>query len=172
MKVVRLVFLVGLVGCLALTLFAQQAQQAKKPGIIPLAELKPLVPANYFYSGQVAPVQLRNSVGVRLNDGKLVLAGLVDTSGYATDVAAKYQGFFITETKVSVEGTAVGPGQYGFGFTKDGKFYILDVGGNEVASVSSHADDAMKRPKPLQVTKDGDNYRLYAGKNYVTIKAQ
>lgn len=169
MKVVmRIGLLVGLLGCLALSILAQ----GKKAGILDKAEMKPLIPTNYFFNGQVAPVQLRNSVAIRMADGKLVLAGLVDNSGYSSETAQKYQGFFITETKLAIEDGTLGPGEYGFGFSKDGKFFITDVAGNDVITVSSHQDDAMKHPTPLQVTQDGSNYRLYAGKKYVVIKAQ
>lgn len=164
----RLVFVVALLGCLVLS----ASGQAKKAGIVPKTDLKSVVPTNYFFSGQVAPVQLRNSVAIRLADNKLIVAGLVDTSGYSSETAQKYQGFFITEVKVTIDDKTVGPGQYGFGFAKDGKFYVLDVAGNEVASVTAQTDDALKGPTPLQVKQDGSNYRLYAGKKYVVLKAE
>ncbi len=78
------------------------AQQAK-PGLLSADDIRKVVPATYFFRGQSAPVQLRNSAGFSGADGKLVLAGLVDASGYASDVQAKYQGFLITEVKLSVE---------------------------------------------------------------------
>ena len=68
-------------------------------------ELKKVVPGSYFFAGQSAPVQLRNSVGMKNGAGKFVLAGLVDTSGYATAIAQKYQGFLITEIKLSFDGS-------------------------------------------------------------------
>ena len=39
-------------------------------------ELKKAVPAEYFFRGQKAPVQVRNSVGFQLADGKMALAAL------------------------------------------------------------------------------------------------
>src|SRR6266567_4769735 len=77
--------------------------QAPKAGVLSAEDLKRIVPTAYFFRGQSASVQLRNSVGFSSSDGKLVLAGLVDTSGYAADVQAKYQGFLITEVKLNVE---------------------------------------------------------------------
>ena len=55
-------------------------------------ELKQVVPTAYFFRGQSATVQVRNASGFRAANGKLVFAALVDTSGYAHDVAEKYQG--------------------------------------------------------------------------------
>jgi hypothetical protein len=102
------------------------AQQPKPAGVLATADLKALVPTGYFYRGQVASVQLRNSAGIRTKDQKYVLAGLVDTSGYASDVAQKYQGFFITEVKLKIEGSELAPGEYGFGYAGD-KFIVTDV---------------------------------------------
>jgi hypothetical protein len=147
------------------------AQGAKPAGVVAAAELKGLAPASFFYRGQSASVQLRNSAAFRTTDGKCVLAGLVDTSGYASDVAAKYQGFFITEVELKVGGAKLSPGEYGFGFVGD-KFVITDVGANEVLNTASERDQNLKRAVPLKITQDGANYRLYAGKKYVTLQVE
>ena len=101
-----------------------------------------------------------------------MLAGLVDTSGYAADLQAKYQGFLITEVKLSVDGTDLAPGQYVFGFSKDNKFIVMDVGANDVLSVSAKLEDKLIHPVPLKIVEDVGGYRLYAGKKWVTLKAQ
>lgn len=146
--------------------------QQPKPGILSAEELKKIVPTSYFFRGQSAPVQLRNSAGFRTADGKLVLAGLVDTLGYAADVQAKYQGFLITEVNLKIDGTTLAPGEYGFGFSKDGKFLVMDVGANDKLSVAFKVDDKLARPMPLKIVTDGDTYRLYAGKKWVSLKAE
>ena len=146
------------------------AQQ--KAGVLSGDELKKVVPATYFFRGQSAPVQLRNSAGFSLADGKLVLSGLVDTSGYAADVQAKYQGFLITEVKLNIEGTPLAPGEYGFGFSKDGKFLVMDVGANDVFSVAAKVDDKLARPVPLKIVEYGGAYRLYAGRKWVSLKTE
>src|SRR5881628_632548 len=105
-------------GFILALLTAVTVAQAPKAGVLSAEDLKRIVPTAYFFRGQSASVQLRNSVGFSSSDGKLVLAGLVDTSGYAADVQAKYQGFLITEVKLNVERTELAPGQYGFGFQK------------------------------------------------------
>jgi hypothetical protein len=133
-------------------------------------QLKKAVPSSYFYAGQSAPVQMRNSVGVKNSAGKLVLSGMVDTSGYATAIAEKYQGFLITEAKINIEGSPLDVGAYGFGFSKDGKFNVMNVAGTDVLSVSSKNDDNRAHPVPMKLEKDGSDYRLYAGKKYVVLK--
>src|SRR6266404_7893209 len=132
--------------------------------------LKKVIPASYFFAGQSAPVQARNSVGLKTAAGKFVLAGLVDTSGYSTAIQEKYQGFLITETKLSFERATLDPGEYGFGF-KDGKFVVMNVAATDLFSIASANDDQLKHPVPLKFEKDGAGYRLYAGRKYVVVKA-
>lgn len=147
------------------------AQQSKTAGVLTNAQARIIVPSSFFYRGQSASVQLRNSAAVRTKDAKYFLAGLVDTAGYASDVAAKYQGFLITEVKLKVGDTELVPGEYGFGFVGD-KIIVTDVGANDVLSTSSHRDNNLKRAVPLKITEDGGNYRLYAGKKYVTLQVE
>lgn len=166
-SIVRNFAIAGLVSLLTIA----AAAQSKKTGVVEPGDLKQLVPTNYYYDGQVAPVQLRNSSAVRLEGGKVFQAGLVDNSGYSSDVAAKYKGYFITETKLMIGSSTLAPGQYGFGFS-DGKFRVMDVGGNDVMQADEQTDDGLKRPVPLKITADGENYRLYCGKKYVVIKTK
>ena len=154
--------------CLSiLTLLAVSFTSAQ---ILTRDELKKAAPSSYFYAGQSAPVQMRNSVGVKNSGGKLVLAGLVDTSGYSTAIAEKYQGFLITEAKISVGGSSLEVGAYGFGFSKDGKFNVMNIAGGDVLSVDTKSDDKIVHPVPMKLEKDSSEYRLYAGKKYVVLK--
>jgi DNA-binding beta-propeller fold protein YncE len=156
------------VALMALSGFAQQASKH----ILSADELKKAVPAEYFYRGQKAPVQLRNAVGFQLADGKMTLASLVDASGYSTAIQQKYQGLLITETKLEIGGSSVPPGQYGFGFTADGKFLVMDVSNNDVLSTTAQTDSELKRPVPLKLVEDGAGYKLYAGKKWVSLKTE
>ena len=146
--------------------------QQPKPGVLSAEDMRKVVPATYFFRGQSAPVQLRNSAGFSRADGKLVLAGLVDTSGYASDVQAKYQGFLIAEVKLNIGGKELPPGQYGFGFSPDGKFLVMDVGANDLFSVAVQIDEKVAHPVPLKMVDDGGAYRLYAGRKWVSLKAE
>jgi hypothetical protein len=155
--------------CLLVSMmFAQDA----KPGVLTSAELKQFVPSVYFFRGQSATVQIRNAGGLRVGKDKLVLAALVDTSGYAHDVQEKYQGLLITEVKLKVGGNELTPGEYGFGFNADGKFRVMDVGANDLLQTDIKNDDNLKRPVPLKLIEEGGEYRLYAGKKYITLKTE
>jgi hypothetical protein len=161
----RLTLAVAIFSCLILS-----AQT--KPGVLSPDEVRKVTPATYFFRGQPATVQLRNSAGLSVASGKLVLAGLVDTSGYASDVQAKYQGLLITEVKLNIEGTDLPPGQYGFGFAQDGKFLVMDVGANDLFSVAGKMDENLQHPVPLKIAAEGSAYRLYAGRKWVTLKPE
>ena len=132
------------------------------------ADTQKLLPASVYYRGQSAPTQLRNSGGVKFADGSFVLATLVDNSGYASDVQAKYQAYFITEVPLKVGGQSLPAGVYGVGFVADNKLVITDVGGHDVLTVATGDDAGLKRPMPLQVTADpAGGFRLYAGRRFV-----
>jgi hypothetical protein len=163
--------MIAVVSAILIASVAAFARQAKPAGVVATMELKTIVPAGYFYRGKSATVQARNSAAIRTKDEKYVIAALVDTAGYATDIAEKYQGLLITEVKLKIDGSELAPGQYGLGFVGD-KFVVTDVGANDVLSVDSKRDADLKRPVPLKIVKDGDDYRLYAGKKYVTLKVE
>lgn len=138
--------------------------------VLKAADVQKLLPDSVWYKGQSAPAQKRNSGGVKFGDGSFVLATLVDNSGYASDVAAKYQAYFVTELPIKIGGQSLQPGVYGVGFINDNKFVVTDIGGHDVLTVSSTTDEEIKRPTPLQVITDpSGGFRLYAGRRYVTF---
>jgi hypothetical protein len=155
---------IGLVVLAGLALTQASAQ------ILTGEQTKKLAPSTYYFAGQSAAVQSRNTAGLKNSAGKVVLAGLVDTSGYSTAIQEKYQGFLITETKLSFDGGTLDPGEYGFGF-KDGKFIVMNVASTDLLAISSQNDDQIKHPVPLKLERDGAGYRLYAGRKYVVVKA-
>src|SRR5215207_105016 len=78
------------------------------------AQLARVVPTGFYFEGQSAPTQMRNSAAARFGPRHHVIAGMVDTSGYSVEVRAKYEGFFITDAAVVVEGQELQTGAYGF----------------------------------------------------------
>jgi hypothetical protein len=135
-------------------------------------ELARVVPSSFYFEGQSAATQMRNSAAARMGPKRHVIAGLVNTSGYSSDVRAKYEGFFITDSAVAIGGADLGVGAYGFGFSDDGKFNLFDIAGNRLITVDSAKDSAMRRPRPLVMVKASDGVRLYSGRNYVVIVAK
>jgi hypothetical protein len=136
------------------------------------ADLTKVVPPGFYFQGLTAPTQMRNSAAARFGTNRYVIAGMVDTSGYAAEVRATYEGFLITDSAISVNGSDLGVGAYGFGFTNDGNLNILDLAGSKILSVSTTRDSKLKRPRPLMMTSAGEGIRLYGGKDYVVIAAK
>ena len=133
----------------------------------------PLLPATVFYRGQVAPVQQRNSAGVRFPDSKLILAAIVDNSGYATAIKEKYQAYLITEVALTLGAKSIPPGAYGFGFITGERVVVMDLGGNELLNEPTHLDPKLPRPNPLQMLPDPSaptRYRLYVGRSFITVE--
>lgn len=160
----------------ALALFAlaavSAAQQAGGPVVLAGAQLTRVVPTSFYFEGQSAPTQMRNAAAARLGESRYVIAGMVDTSGYSADVRAKYEGFFITDSPVSIGGRELEPGAYGFGFSDDEKFNLFDVGGRPVFSVNTTSDRVLRRPRPLMMTVREGTLRLYSGRSFVEIGAR
>lgn len=155
-----------------ITLSAAPALAQDGTVILSGSDLTRVVPTSFYFQGLSASTQMRNSAAVRFGDKRYVVVGLVDTSGYAADVRAKYEGFFITDSPIKINGSDLGTGAYGFGFSDAGKMQILDLAGNEILSVATAKDAELKRPRPLMMSKSGDGVRLFSGKDYVTITAK
>ena len=84
---------------------AQQAGSAsttKPAGVLKPADTSNLMPAQVFFRGQSATVQMRNSGGVRYADGMFTLMALVDTSGYSSGIQQRYQAYLITEVPLQL----------------------------------------------------------------------
>jgi hypothetical protein len=162
----------ALLGSLTLMLVATAVAQQATKHVLSSDEVKKAVPTEFFYRGQKAPVQVRNAVGFQLADSKMMLAALVDASGYSTAIQQKYQGLLITETKLNIGGSTLSPGEYGFGFSADGKFVVMDVANNDVLSTAYQTDQALQHAVPLKLVEDGDGYKLYAGKKWIGLKSE
>jgi len=144
-----------------------------KEGVLTAAEVGgKLFPDKVFFRGQVAQVQARNSGGVRFGDEMLAMAALVDSSGYASGIKEKYQGYLISEVTLDVNGQTLKPGAYGFGFIENDKFVVMDLGANDVLQASSKKDAELKHPVPLQFIAGAGagTYRLYKGRDFVEIR--
>ncbi len=145
------------VGTLAALLVTVALAQKSAQHLLSSDELKKAVPAEFFFRGQKAPTQARNSAGFQTADGKITFAALVDVSGYSTAVQQKYQGMLVRE--------------YGFGFTAD-KFVVMNVASDDTLSALYQTDAELKRAVPLKMVEDGAGYKLYAGKKWVALKPE
>jgi hypothetical protein len=152
----------------AIIVFGLSAFGQSKYQVLSGDELKRVVPTSFYFAGQSAETQMRNSAAVKIGENRFVIAGLVDTSGYSTEIQGKYEGFFITDSPVKIGGKLLNTGAYGFGFAKD-KVNIFDLSSKEILSVKASDDKEMKRPRPLMITSDDKEIRLYKGRTFVLI---
>jgi hypothetical protein len=157
---------------MAVTIIAVPAALKAQSGdtVLKQADIEKLMPDKVFYKGQSATTQLRNSGGVKFADGSYLLTTMVDTSGYSTGIAAKYQAYFLNEESIKIGGQKLAAGVYGIGFIDGDKLVVTDVGAHTVLTVSTATDAGLARPRPLQVVADAaGGYRIYAGRRYVTV---
>jgi hypothetical protein len=131
-----------------------------------------VIPTSFYFAGQSAPTQLRNAAAARIGKDRLVIVGMVDTSGYSTEISGKYEGFFITDSPIRIGNKTLGTGAYGFGFSKDGKLNIFDLSSKQILFVNAQNDAEMKRPRPLQMISKPNGVRFYKGRSYVLISGR
>ncbi len=162
---------IAAVGAMAAMMVATPVARAQGGGtVLNPPDMQKLLPAAVYYKGQSATTQLRNSGGVKFADGFFVLATLVDTSGYSTDIQAKYQAYFVTEVPIKIAGESLPAGVYGVGFIAGDKFVVTDVGAHDLLTVSSGNDDEIKRPTPMKVTTNpSGGFRLCEGRRFVVF---
>lgn len=150
------------------------AHAATKTGTLDREQAAAIMPTSVYYKGQSAPVQGRNSAGIRFPGGNLALMALVDTSGYSSAVQQSYQGYLLNELHLKIGDKTLAPGAYGFGFVAGDRVVVMDIAGNEILHATTTRDEHMTRPNPLQIIPDAaapGTYRLYLGRSYVTLSA-
>jgi hypothetical protein len=165
----RHVFAACIIAILALSPAHSSAQATSYPKILSASEAGAVLPPSVYFRGQSASIQARNSTGVRFSADALLLATLVDTSGYSSAVQQKYQGYLITESPIEIGGHRLVPGAYGFGFIANDTFLVMDLGGHDLFTAKSTRDAELRRPMPLQIlaATAPNTWRLYAGRNFI-----
>ena len=179
----RITLTAAMVAGMAGSMIVAQAQMASAAAVKvegPLGAMthdqaEAIMPATVFYRGQSATIQGRNSAGIRLGGGRLVLMAIVDTGGYSTSVQETYQAYLLTEVSLKLGDKVLQPGAYGFGFIAGDKMVVTDVGANKVLDASTVKDAGLARPKPLQLIADTNHagsYKLYLGRSFVELTPQ
>jgi hypothetical protein len=171
---VALLFAVAVPSSQAAPQAALSPATAATTAILTAPEAGKLLPPSVFFQGQSAPVQARNSSGIRFTKDSLMLVSLVDNSGYSSQVKQKYQAYLITSEPIDIGGHRLTPGAYGCGFITGDIFIVMDIGAHDLFSAHSTKDEKIHRPTPLQIIaapEGGHHYRLYAGRDFVEITA-
>jgi hypothetical protein len=141
--------------------------------------LNKIVPRDFVLEENSIPTEKRNSTLVITPSGARMVAALLDTSGYSSQVQEKYLGMLIAEGNVEVCGHQLAIGSYGFGLAKamgageghPSKFFLYNQAGKRVAECAAKVDEKLKNPRPLQVVASGGGTaRLYLGRTWVELK--
>ena len=136
------------------------------------------IPTDFYLEGNRIPVEKRNAALVKTPRGARLVLGLIDTSGYSSQIQQKYMGMLITEGKVSVCNVPLSVGSYGFGLEKppatsraEAKFLLYNQAGEKVGECGAKKDSAVTQPKPLNVVSSKEaGARLYLGRYYLELK--
>ncbi len=164
--------LAGATTCLVLALLVPTTFQAQDAVVLPENELSRVVPSGFYFDGQSASTQMYNAAAARFGTKRHVIAALVDSSGYATAVREKCEGFLISDIPFRIGGKDLGVGTYAFGFTKDGMLNVFDLGGSTILSIKATRDAGVRTPRPLSMVKGADGIRLYRAKDFVVVAAK
>jgi len=136
------------------------------------------IPNDFYLEGNRIPVEKRNAALLKTPAGARLVLGLIDTTGYSSQIKQKYVGMLITEGTLSVCDVSLSVGSYGFGLEKpaatsgaDAKFFLYNQAGEKVGDCAAKKDNALKQPKPLNavLSKEG-GARLYLGRYYLELK--
>jgi hypothetical protein len=147
--------------------------QTDQASLLKATEVANILPPTVFFQGRTAPIQGRNSGGIRFGDKSLMLIALVDSSGYSSEVQERYQAYLITESAIDIDGHRLAAGAYGCGFLSNNAFIVMDIGGHELFTAHATHDENLHRPTPLQIMaspNEPGKYRLYGGRNFVVFR--
>jgi len=172
----------SLVAIAALLLSFMAANPASAQGVFKVEKgeaFNKIIPRDFVLEENAIPVEKRNSTLVRTPSGARLVAGLLDTSGYSSQVQEKYLGMLIAEGSVEVCGHQLAVGSYGFGLGRakgatgshPSKFFLYNQAGERVAECGARWDEKLKSPRPLEVvaTRSG-TARLYLGRTWIGLK--
>ena len=160
-----------------LSLVTHKAAAQGKFELVTGKDFQGAVPKDFYLEGNAIPTEIRNTVLLKAPSGSRVLVGLIDTTGYSSQIQKKYIGMLITEEELSINGQKVGVGSYGFGLAKpeagssgDGKLMVYNQAGTQTVECAARRDADLKQPRPLQIVLGKDGARLYIERYWVEIK--
>ena len=155
-----------------------QSAVAQKFEVVTGKAFDSAMPKDFYLEGNAIPTEKRNAVLVKTPAGARALFALIDTSGYAASITAKYVGMIITEGDLKVCGHKITVGSYGFGWVLPEPARMRPAGSPfttrpdaPVADCTSPRQGDLKMPRPLQVVVAPDGAaRLYHGRHYISLQ--
>jgi hypothetical protein len=172
------------VAVMALAGMVMLAGQARSQGSFRIEKGKAFekaIPKDFYVEGNAIPSEKRNSELALTPSGARLLVGLIDTTGYSSQIKQKYLGMLISEGSLDVCGKNIGVGSFGFGLTKKrsasgqeeagARFHLYNQAGREAASCQAEWDAKAEHPRPLDLMPEaGGSARLYLGRDWIELK--
>jgi hypothetical protein len=142
--------------------------------------LKGTIPRDFYLEGSAIQVEDRNAVLIETPSGARVLLALVVASGWASRLPHKYSGMLISEGPLSICGTPLTVGSYGFGLHRptgpsgsNAEFVLFNQAGQEISECVAKKDPHLREPRPVQAIVDTPySARLYLGRYWVQLRQQ
>jgi hypothetical protein len=130
------------------------------------AELAALLPARAQVEKEHIETEMRTASGIIDNHGRFIAGIVLITAGYSAD--GKYSHYLVVQAPVKVGGVELDPGEYVFGWVRDGdslKVHFNQAATGElVGSAEAHLIPGHTRVESLRIWPPGDRPQIQIGR--------
>jgi hypothetical protein len=130
------------------------------------AELAALLPARAPVEKEHIETEMRTASGIVNSRGRYIAGVVLITAGYSAD--GKYSHYLVVQSPVRVGGVALAPGEYAFGWQRDGDdlkvhFNVARTGAL-VGTADAHLIAGHTRVESLHIWPPGDKALIQIGR--------
>ena len=130
------------------------------------AELTALLPARAPVEKEHIETEMRTESGIVSNRGRYIAGVVLITAGYSAD--GKYSHYLVVQSPVRVGGVALTPGEYAFGWQRDGDalkvHFNVATTGALVGTTDAHLIAGHTRVESLRIWPPGDKALIQIGR--------
>ena len=130
------------------------------------AELAALLPARAPVEKEHIETEMRTASGIVNNRGRYIAGVVLITAGYSAD--GKYSHYLVVQAPVRVGGVALAPGEYVFGWQRDGDalkvHFNVATTGALVGTTDAHLITGHTRVESLHIWPPGDKALIQIGR--------
>jgi hypothetical protein len=162
-RLARAIAALGLLFILAMPSgFAQKATWRQATD----AELAALLPARAPVEKEHIETEMRTANGITDGKGHFIAGVVLITAGYSAD--GKYSHYLIVQTPIRIGGVSLAPGEYVFGWQKDGESLSLHLHealtGKLVGTAQAHKIVGNSRVESLRIWPPGEKAIVQIGR--------
>jgi len=130
------------------------------------AELASLLPARALVEKEHIETEMRTASGVVNGRGRFIAGVVLITAGYSAD--GKYSHYLIVQVPIRAGGIALAPGNYVFGWVRDGEalkvHFNVAATGALVGNTDAHRIAGSSRIESLHIWPPGDKSLIQIGR--------